>query len=40
MEVAGRRLLQDLGTAIAAGVLAKPGDSPEERKRRLGQLTG
>jgi hypothetical protein len=35
METAGKRLLQDLGTAIAAGVLAKPSDTPEERKQRL-----
>jgi hypothetical protein len=39
MEAAGKRLLQDLGTAIAAGVLAKPNDTPEERKQRLRQLT-
>ena len=38
MEAAGKRLLQELGTAIAAGVLAKPNDTPEERKQRLQPL--
>ncbi|MDP9255947.1 MAG: hypothetical protein M3Q31_05255 [Actinomycetota bacterium] len=40
MEAAGKRLLQELGTAIAAGVLAKPNDTLEERKQRLRPLTG
>lgn len=40
MEAAAKRLLQELGTAIAAGVLAKPNDTPEERKQRLRVLTG
>lgn len=40
MEATGKRLLQEFGTAIAAGVLAKPSDTPEERTQRLKPLTG
>lgn len=32
------RVLQDSGTTIATGVLAKPSDTPEERAQRLEQI--
>lgn len=35
-----KRDFQNLGTTVAAGVLAKPRDTPEERKQRLRPLTG